>query len=357
MVWRVLVFVIAVFLSACSTTPTIERAKHLPSRVGPQEESVVFGKITVVEEGEEQIWGVPNGVMGFLQEFRVSLLPEGTYGAEIFALKGNGRFFWSLAPGTYRILGFERSIGSRSRGGRIDARFTVPKGKANVYIGDLVMIVTDGRFEFSVKDDYDIAVNKLRKLFPGVKGAFKTALLTFVKPPGSYSRVLGICSEFSGDDKCDWDHQGLVPVTPKASENFPVVSSLTPKFEWKPSSRDDVTYDLVIYDAALIKSEEFPEYTPAHVLLYEENLKQPNFELKQPLKPSRRYYWSVRLRHGQDVSSWSRHGYSSFNMLPGRGWQDVSSWSHDGYSSFDMILGRKWKAGLWFTFETPSGSS
>jgi hypothetical protein len=320
---RVLVFVIAMLLSACAPTRFVEQAEKLAPGKG-----IVFGKVTVVQKGKELKWG---GFFGS-GSFNLILLPDGTNEASAFNLKEDGTFYWTLAPGNYRVLAYDWVHGP-TRSGRINARFTVPKGREHVYIGNLGIFMTDGQYRYAVKDDYDSAVEKFRKRFPSANGALKKTLLTFEKPPGSYSRMLSICSKFWGIDECDRDHQGLVSITPEASEKFPIASSLTPKFEWKPSSRDDVTYDFVIYEAAT-KMYAIREYTPGRVAIYEENLKQPKFELKQPLKPSQKYYWSVRLRHGQDVSSWSRHGYFSFFVIG----------SASGY-------------GLWFTFETPKVGS
>jgi hypothetical protein len=43
---------------------------------------------------------------------------------------------------------------------------------------------------------------------------------------------------------------------------------------------------------------------------YAEGLKEPRYAPKTPLEPGRRYQWSVRLRDGDTVSSWSTTGYN-----------------------------------------------
>jgi hypothetical protein len=72
------------------------------------------------------------------------------------------------------------------------------------------------------------------------------------------------------------------------------------------------------------------DYTPGQLALYQENLAAPELALIQPLKPKTRYYWSVRARDRDVVSSWSRAGH--FNFM-------VVAWTRG--------------SGEWFAFESP----
>ena len=48
---------------------------------------------------------------------------------------------------------------------------------------------------------------------------------------------------------------------------------------------------------------------------YAEGIKTARFKLKNELKAKTKYYWSVRLRKGKAVSSWSTVSYRYFAFL------------------------------------------
>ncbi|MEJ2469433.1 MAG: hypothetical protein P8Y51_10335, partial [Campylobacterales bacterium] len=129
--------------------------------------------------------------------------------------------------------------------------------------------------------------------------------------------------------------KGVTALTPDVSHGrFEETDTLIPVFSWEPSSREDVTYDLVIYEAVECTYDPLgakKDYIKGPIALYEENLEQPTFQLKQPLKKGKKYLWSVRLRSSDGVTSWSTLSHSYFLLF---------AWG-SGY-------------GEWFKFETPN---
>ena len=73
------------------------------------------------------------------------------------------------------------------------------------------------------------------------------------------------------------------------------------------------------------------QYTEGRLVAYAKGLAQPSWQPEQPLEPDQRYFWSVRLRRGEDVSSWSTYSYFNFFLI--------------GFSSGH---------GQWFRFITPA---
>jgi hypothetical protein len=109
--------------------------------------------------------------------------------------------------------------------------------------------------------------------------------------------------------------KGLKPIYPEVGNpNFPkAVESLRPTFQWEPYKEPNVAYDFVIYEG--IKWQDFVKGTKRAVgreVYYREALKKPKHQIEEPLKPDTEYYWSVRIRRGQTVSSWSLYDYTLF---------------------------------------------
>jgi hypothetical protein len=74
----------------------------------------------------------------------------------------------------------------------------------------------------------------------------------------------------------------------------------------------------------------FDEYMPGRVVAYAEDVAAAELSLADPLKPKTQYFWSVRLRRGDQVSSWSFGGHKTY-----------------------LIIAATWSSGRWFGFETP----
>ena len=96
---------------------------------------------------------------------------------------------------------------------------------------------------------------------------------------------------------------GVTPISPRAK--LPTaVETLQPTFRWKPAAEGDVRYDFIILESHPHLRHPFKEVVGREVY-YREGLQEPEHTLEVSLQPDREYYWSVRVRHGQEVSEWS----------------------------------------------------
>jgi len=102
---------------------------------------------------------------------------------------------------------------------------------------------------------------------------------------------------------------GVTPISPELgfsgwTDRRTTVETIQPTFRWEPVDERDARYDLIIYEShgryAAVGREVY----------YREGLAEPEHTLEVPLQPNREYYWSVRVRRGEEVSEWSRFDYT-----------------------------------------------
>jgi len=294
-----------VFLTSCATTPPMEDV------VTPVAgETIVFGRVDVFENGVKQEWKMKwTGV----QAFYLMILPSDTSQALTYKVKPDGTFNWSLKPGKYMLLAYRFQKGSQRLIGHIASEFDVPDGVEGLYIGDVQVNIKKGRYLTTFVDNYDTAVAQYKSKFAmravmPVKGIMKEK-----QKLGSYALVGYQCHERWGI-KCTDRYSGVTPVSPEiANQGFPQTDSLSPLFKWQPSSKQRITYDFVVYEAASYSVSGMDrQYLEGRLVAYKENIKDPFLKLKEPLSPKTKYYWSVRMRDGDKVSRWSSFSYKSF---------------------------------------------
>lgn len=169
--------------------------------------------------------------------------------------------------------------------------------------------------------------------------------------------------------------RGLRPEYPEALLNgasqkasFVKVDSLRPTLRWEPFPRPedhkagreglvsgigDVTYDLKIWEAY----EEGPVEYPAELVYSRRELREPWHKLEEPLKPSTKYFWTIRARfelHGQArVTEWGVTGVwvPPFAALAGHREErdDARRWSEPLLGRLDVVPNP-----LHYRFKTPS---
>ncbi len=110
---------------------------------------------------------------------------------------------------------------------------------------------------------------------------------------------------------------GITPISPGAGRSSwtgkpPVVEALQPTFRWKPAADATARYDFVIFEGYGSEGEVL-----GNKVYYREGLQQPEHTLEVSLQPDRVYYWSVRVRRGEEVSEWSRFDWSNWAPVPG----------------------------------------
>ncbi len=185
--------------------------------------------------------------------------------------------------------------------------------------------------KIGVADRQSEAIIRLQQAYPEHPATIVSDIIHSEPPIGNFARIRGVCATEWGVD-CEGQHYGVRPNTPVVEAGlYRAVDTLTPTFEWSPSNRSDVRYDLVVRKAISCEGLVlFKEGLPGELVVYEEDLSQPFQQLDKPLEADTNYIWSVRLREGDRVSNWSSTGHFAF-----------------------FIVGASWGAGEWFRFSTP----
>lgn len=320
-------YLVALFLTlllwGCAAPPTMTDVDEITANT-----RIVFGSVEVYEDGELKEWGTR--FFGH-DHFYLTILPAGSSEAITYKLDDDGNFFWSLTPGDYTLLGYVWDSDTGQRRGRIGADFAVHEAGGDAYIGT---IVYQGNVVFlvpSIEDRFAQTSALYDAKFPVRRG---TAVKRLLEEPGAIGRAAAFRSPCHDSWKvdCGKRFQGVTPIAPAVKQSgFPVTNDLTPEFRWKGCPRSDVTYDLILYEAAsyAVRGAMVPSYMKGRVVTYVEDLARPSWRPEKPLKPDTRYIWSVRFRDGDTVSGWSTQSHSTFLLV-------YASWGH----------------GQWFQFKT-----
>jgi hypothetical protein len=312
---RLALAVAATLLSACGempeqvTPPVTEQVSAAAASNGG-----VLGRVVYIEKGKEQEW--PGYSFPFDTDVLTLLVQSTATGQMQHAnVERDGSFLFPLQAGEYVFVGYQVSRGRGSanfrRTGRIWATFTVPHSGQAVYIGDLrIDADTSG---YRLVDRYSEALERAEAQLKEQRLEAIKGLMRFEQQAGHYKRVIALCTAGWGIE-CDKNRRGVEPMTPEGTAGgFPTTEDLTPSLEWKPSSRSDITYDIVIFESLRI-SEPWVnvERMRGPLVAYAEGLREPRFKPSVPLQSGKRYQWTVRLRSGDTVSSWSTTGFDYF---------------------------------------------
>ena len=199
------------------------------------------------------------------------------------------------------------------------ATFAVPQAGQAVYLGELQVEAGKGGNRIRVADKYDEGGLSRFEARPDA-GKFQSAkgLMVLEPPPGKFKHVLGICGGGWGIE-CTNEFRGVEPLAPEGTAHgYPVVAMLPPLLEWKPSSSPGVTYDVAVYEShattPLSELSAVNSRIRGAIVAYAEGLAEPRFA-PTGLMRNRTYEWSVRLRDGDTVSSWSTTSRSTFVII------------------------------------------
>ena len=80
------------------------------------------------------------------------------WGVQVHRIKGDGTFYWTLAPGDYTVAAFGAAGLDAPTRGRIWYKFTVEPSDKAVYIGQLKIALDSSRYAVRVFDDYETAL-------------------------------------------------------------------------------------------------------------------------------------------------------------------------------------------------------
>lgn len=308
----VLLLVAALWLCGCETPPTMTDAEA--AEVADATHGIVFGSVEVYKNDDKQKWGTK---FTGTKSFYLTILPSGTNEAITYKLAKDGVFYWTLPPGDYLLQGYHWLDMEAERVGRIGAGFSVPATSEDAYLGTIVFRGN----EFILAPDFQDRFDEIRPMFEAkFPGRQRQIVRQLFEPPGTVGNVSayrGQCHPSWGIE-CTDRFSGLTPISPEVSHSgFPKTGSLQPEFRWKASSRPEVHYDLILYDAAsyTVLGRMIPQYMKGRLVAYAEDLEASHWQPPTPLAPDTRYIWSVRMREGETVSGWSTQGHFTFAIV------------------------------------------
>lgn len=299
----------AVWLLGCETPPTMTDTEAVETAGG-----IAFGSVEVYMDGDLQKWGVKFTGSKY---FYLTILPPDTSEAITYKVAKDGRFYWTLPPGEYLVLGYHWQDLQTRRSGRIGAKFSVPASGADAYLGAMVFRCSQLFLVPSFEDRFEEAKGHYAAKFPGRQRELVKQMIEPAQAAGEFSAFRGQCHADWGIE-CSDRFKGVTPLTPEVKQSgFPATDSLQPEFRWQPSSKPGVSYDLIIYDAAAysLGSATIPMYMKGREVAYVEGLQTSHWRPSEPLAPDTRYFWSVRLREDQTVSGWSTQGHFTFLIV------------------------------------------
>ena len=293
----------------CSSAPTMKDVEE----IGPDTQ-IVFGSTEVWVDEEQETWGTKFTGHNY---FYLLVLPADSTEAISYRLDKDGVFFWTLEPGEYTLLGYYWQNLQTVRSGHIGATFVVPEDGPDVYLGSMVFSGNIVYLQPKLEDRFEQVSALYDAQFAARRG---TAVKQLFEPPqdiGHFTAVSGQCHD-DWKIECTKRFRGVTPITPAVSQSgFPETDSTLPEFRWQACGRQDVSYDLLLYEAATfnIGGALVPQYTRGHIVAYVEDIKEPRWKPDAALRPNTRYYWSVRLRDGSTVSRWSTLSHSTFLLI------------------------------------------
>ena len=302
----------AFWLSGCETPPTMTDAEVVEP--GGSTPGIVFGSVEVYKDDDIQKWGVKFTGSKY---FYLTILPPDTKEAITYKLAKDGLFYWTLPPGDYLLLGYHWQDMETQRVGRIGANFRVPTGEEDVYLGSIAFHGDEFSLVPQIRDRFDEISSRFRARYPGRQRPLVRQIFELPQSMGSLSAYRGQCHADRGIE-CTDRFKGVTPISPEVAQSgFPDTGSLQPEFRWKASSRADVHYDLIVYEAVsyTVSGALIPMYMKGRMVAYVEDLDVPSWQPPTPLAPDSRYIWSVRLRENGTVSGWSSQGHFAFLIV------------------------------------------
>ena len=317
-----IVILVSVAMSGCTTTIKMEPAQSLS-----KEQAIVFGKVNVIVDGKH----IKMTTSGFKSYLTIEFRQKGSSTIMEYKVDETGYFYWTLAPGEYEVLG---TYGLAADGPfemmtplaqRVWIPFTA-QPEESLYLGDLTLELSKNRHaKQRLDDNYSEAIKEFKKKYPSTH-TDPLNRVTKLEPfnPGAHTKVTHICSGDWGK-YCSSYNIGITPIYPDRLQDV-VVASIAPTLRWVPSSMPNVKYDVAIYEAYdstwrkialdLLTGKE--SWRRGRLMIYAQGLAAPKYKPDVSLQQDTTYLWSVRLRRGDAVSTWSQVKHTL--VRPGTFW-------------------------------------
>lgn len=293
-------------LSGCQTPDSSTLRDVTVSNDARSSSATVVGRLELYQNGAR----IDMGLFSAVESAGFVAAPHGSDRGVWLETKSDGSFRWKLEAGEYDVVALRLQKGSGFSVIPIDGRLAVTRG-AVVDVGTL-LAETD-RFGGRVRriESPDSAANA---------AADRTGQLQVrSRPVGRFSAVVDVCAA-RWWLQCSSNIKGVTalnpPVTielggPRAAR----VTGLQPGFSWQGSvgaAYDFAVWRAVEYRVSVLMNKEHVRGPLVH---YAEGLDKAEFTDIPPLQPRSRYYWSVRLRQGDTVSTWSTAGHFTFLLV------------------------------------------
>jgi hypothetical protein len=309
-------------LAACETE------KGLTAITPPSaDERVVFGQVRGTVDGYVMNYVAPWQLkLGPQDRLALIVMAEAGGEAQTYFMRDDGRFEWNLRPGRYIVAGVEwtkdeitgpYSRRSAHRVARPWLGFAVSEEPAATYLGTLRVDLNRGQVRYRIEDNFAAARAAFAAKLPALADKpVRQGLMARVEEPTRSANVHPICEPRWGLAVCSDKRHGIAPLQPAAAQDvFPVVDSLQPTLEWEPAPRSELRYDLAVWKVVDYRHLLLTRRLQGPVAYYRAGLVEPRHKLEVPLDPGTRYYWSVRLREMDTVSSWSTFGTGYFVLV------------------------------------------
>jgi hypothetical protein len=323
-------------LTGCAT-PTPPGGKFEPGESPP----TTFGRLVATYNGDPQkLGGI--GFWGKYQCYGLVLSKSQNRGL-VLGFTEDGWFSWPLDPGHYVFTDLWCEWGGGWGSGTeytlpVNWGFQVAQGTGTTYIGHFSLNYADafhahhGFQPIAWEMNAQEAAAEFARRYPNAPAA--SPQRPVLDPgPGKVAGMSDICApewHVDCDTQFGMKFRGVEAVEPalkgtRHGLEFGTVDSLTPVLKWKAAGGTGVRYDVAVWEVVTYRVPNSKVNARGRLVAYAENLDAPQYAIVDPLKAKTLYYWSVRLRDGDGVSTWSR--------------------------AHALALGLHW--GLWFGFETP----
>jgi hypothetical protein len=312
------VFILA--LTGCATLPPPPGGKFEADERPP----TTFGRLVSTRYGEPQ--KVSNGIFDWFQCYGLVRSESDNRGL-VFGFTEDGWFSWSLDPGRYVLtdLWCRRGDGVLNESEitlPVNAAFQVVQGTGTTYIGHFSLTYADRRFQpIGWKMNEQEAAGEFARRYPNAPAAIAQQPV-FDPGPGKFARISDACAtEWHLDCYLRFGvpFEGVKVLEPNPvgshHPGFGTADSPSPTLKWEAAPDPAVTYDVAVWEVvtyhvpyAITPNSEVN--ARGRLVVYAENLDAPRYAMVDPLKAKTLYYWSVRLRKGEGVSTWTRgHGF------------------------------------------------
>ena len=281
-------------------------------------ETIVLGKVTVTSPAAPQDWSQKGSIWKPPpDQFNIILLRDGENTPIRHQLTDDGSFYWSLVPGRYHVIEWEwrRFKERHTLNGHIGATFEVGPDDLALYVGELVIMFHGRQYAVGIHDQAETAVPVYRVRYPHLTEPRVAMMTTEELPEDHPGGVSDICGSEWGVT-CNKTFRGIRPTLPEQDrDQFPMVASNAPRLAWTASNRDNASYDVLVREAIRYGDPGVRRWIEGRVVHYAAGLSEPGFSPPQPLASGRKYFWSVRVRDDDRISTWSTMNYREFGFF------------------------------------------